>query len=76
MYLCSVCNPICTFLLQDELITDSNVEGHLCIKKPWPGMARTIYGNHESFMDIYYHPHQGTGIYIRYMYVCTIDREI
>ena len=47
---------------QDEVITESNVQGHLCITKPWPGMARTIYGNHQSFMDVYYNPHPG--IYI------------
>jgi acetyl-CoA synthetase len=29
-------------------------EGVLCIRKPWPGMARTIYGNHERFMDTYF----------------------
>jgi acetyl-CoA synthetase len=43
----------------DEVITESNVQGHLCITKPWPGMARTIYGNHQSFIDIYYNPHPG-----------------
>ena len=44
---------------QDEVITESNVQGHLCITKPWPGMARTIYGNHQSFMEVYYNPHPG-----------------
>jgi len=29
-------------------------EGVLCIRKPWPGMARTVYGNHERFMDTYF----------------------
>ena len=53
------------------MITESNVPGHLCIKKPWPGMARTIYGNHESFMDIYYRQHAGTAH--SYMYL-TVHR--
>ena len=48
---------------QDEVITESNVQGHLCITKPWPGMARTIYGNHQSFMDVYYNPHPGTYVH-------------
>ncbi len=34
-------------------------EGVLCIRKPWPGMARTIYGNHERFRDTYFSQVQG-----------------
>ena len=30
------------------------IEGALCFKKPWPGMARTIYGNHKRFLETYY----------------------
>ncbi len=43
--------------LMDETgneITAPEAEGRLCIKHPWPGMARTIYGNHERFKDTYY----------------------
>lgn len=29
-------------------------EGFLCIKKPWPGIARTIYGDHERFKETYF----------------------
>lgn len=28
-------------------------EGILCIKKPWPSMARTIYGDHKRFIETY-----------------------
>jgi acetyl-CoA synthetase len=35
-------------------ITDTEAEGRLCIKHPWPGMARTIYGNHQRFKETYY----------------------
>jgi acetyl-CoA synthetase len=28
-------------------------EGVLCIRKPWPGIARTIYGDHERFKETY-----------------------
>ncbi len=31
-----------------------NQEGVLCIRKPWPGMARTIYGDHERFAESYF----------------------
>ncbi|MFL2576577.1 MAG: acetate--CoA ligase [Flavobacteriales bacterium] len=37
----------------DEL-KESNVEGKLCIKYPWPSMARTIYGDHQRFIDTYF----------------------
>lgn len=29
------------------------------MKKPWPGMARTIYGCHDRFLDTYYRPYSG-----------------
>lgn len=35
------------------------IEGALCFKKPWPGMARTIYGNHKRFLETYYNPYPG-----------------
>ena len=28
--------------------------GVLCIKKPWPGMARTIHGDHDWFVSLYF----------------------
>ena len=30
------------------------VDGRLCIKFPWPGMARTIWGNHQRYKDTYF----------------------
>ncbi|MCZ4318364.1 acetate--CoA ligase [Aequorivita viscosa] len=30
------------------------VSGRLCIKFPWPGMARTIWGNHDRYRDTYF----------------------
>ena len=35
-------------------IEGNNVEGRLCIKFPWPSMARTIYGNHKRFKATYF----------------------
>ncbi len=32
----------------------NNVEGKLCIKFPWPSMARTIYGDHQRFKNTYF----------------------
>jgi acetyl-CoA synthetase len=35
-------------------ITDPVGEGRLCIKFPWPSMARTIRGDHERFRQTYF----------------------
>lgn len=29
-------------------------EGHLCIKNPWPGMMRSVFGDHERFKQTYF----------------------
>jgi acetyl-CoA synthetase len=33
---------------------DINEGGYLCIKKPWPGIMRTIYHDHEKFKNTYF----------------------
>ena len=43
--------------LMDENGTEINTspaEGRLCIKFPWPSMARTIWGNHQRYKDTYF----------------------
>jgi len=35
-------------------IEDNQVTGSLCIKFPWPGIARTIWGDHQRYIDIYF----------------------
>ena len=32
----------------------ANVVGKLCIKYPWPSIARTIWGNHQRYVDTYF----------------------
>jgi acetyl-CoA synthetase len=39
---------------EGEELTGNSVEGNLCIKYPWPGIARTIWGDHERFREIYF----------------------
>ncbi len=34
-------------------------EGNLCIARPWPGMARTIYGDHERYRSSYFSAYKG-----------------
>ena len=31
-----------------------NEGGKLCIRKPWPGMMKTMWGDHERFIDTYF----------------------
>ncbi len=31
-----------------------NEGGKLCIKKPWPGMMRTTWGDHQRFIETYF----------------------
>ncbi len=37
-----------------EEITGNQVDGRLCIKFPWPSMARTIWGDHQRYKDTYF----------------------
>ncbi|SEB48007.1 acetyl-coenzyme A synthetase [Tenacibaculum sp. MAR_2009_124] len=35
-------------------IKGNSVEGRLCIKFPWPSIARTIWGDHERYKNTYF----------------------
>ncbi|WP_299104752.1 acetate--CoA ligase [uncultured Tenacibaculum sp.] len=35
-------------------VTGNQVDGRLCVKYPWPSMARTIWGNHQRYKDTYF----------------------
>ena len=37
-----------------EELKENNSEGKLCIKYPWPSMARTIYGDHQRYINTYF----------------------
>ncbi|MDX1768455.1 MAG: acetate--CoA ligase [Arenibacter troitsensis] len=39
---------------QGKELKGNQVEGRLCIKFPWPGMARTIWGDHARYKDTYF----------------------
>lgn len=41
-------------LREDGTECDVNEGGKLCIKKPWPGMMRTMWGDHDRFVDTYF----------------------
>ncbi|REH52464.1 acetyl-coenzyme A synthetase [Tenacibaculum gallaicum] len=35
-------------------VKGNQVDGRLCIKYPWPSMARTIWGNHQRYKETYF----------------------
>ncbi|WP_198246466.1 acetate--CoA ligase [methane-oxidizing endosymbiont of Gigantopelta aegis] len=38
---------------------EGEAEGLLTISAPWPGQARSLYGNHQRFIDTYYKNYPG-----------------
>jgi acetyl-CoA synthetase len=41
-------------LRDDGSQCDVNQGGKLCIRRPWPGMMKTMWGDHERFIDTYF----------------------
>jgi len=41
-------------LRDDGTACKINEGGKLCIRKPWPGMMRTMWGDHDRFVDTYF----------------------
>ncbi|CAG7837443.1 unnamed protein product, partial [Allacma fusca] len=48
-------------VLLDETgrVIEGEGEGYLVYKQPWPGLMRTIYGDHERFEETYFHKFPG-----------------
>ncbi len=42
-----------------NILCHKSVEGNLCIKFPWPGMARTLWGDHERYKESYFSRFEG-----------------
>lgn len=40
-------------------LVGGDVTGALCMKTPWPGIARTIHGDHQRFVDTYFSMYPG-----------------
>ena len=54
------------FGVQPELVDEqgtpiegNDVSGNLCIKFPWPGIMRTLYGDHDRFFQTYFSMYPG-----------------
>jgi acetyl-CoA synthetase len=43
-------------LVDDEgkRVEGNGVKGNLCLARPWPGQARTLYGDHRRFKEAYF----------------------
>ena len=41
-------------------IKTNQVDGRLCIKYPWPSMARTIWGDHQRYKETYFSAYKNT----------------
>jgi len=40
-------------------VLEGATEGNLCIADAWPGQMRTVYGDHQRFMDTYFSTYPG-----------------
>jgi len=40
-------------------VLDGATQGNLCITHSWPGQARTVYGDHQRFIDTYFSNYKG-----------------
>ena len=43
----------------NNILAETVSEGNLCINRPWPGMARTIYGDHDRYRQTYFSTFKG-----------------
>ena len=43
----------------DGQVLDGATEGNLCIARSWPGQMRTVYGDHERFVQTYFSTYKG-----------------
>nr|VFJ91620.1 MAG: acetyl-CoA synthetase [Candidatus Kentron sp. H]VFJ92693.1 MAG: acetyl-CoA synthetase [Candidatus Kentron sp. H]VFJ99493.1 MAG: acetyl-CoA synthetase [Candidatus Kentron sp. H] len=40
-------------------VLEGATQGGLCISRPWPGQMRTVYGDHQRFIDTYFRTYAG-----------------
>lgn len=40
-------------------VLEGAAAGNLCIRQPWPGQMRTVYGDHQRFIDTYFSAYPG-----------------
>lgn len=42
-----------------KILEDNDVEGVIVANKPWPSIARTIFGDHNRYLETYMRPYPG-----------------
>jgi len=51
---------VCPQLVDNEgNVLEGATEGNLCITRSWPGQSRTVYGDHERFIQTYFSTYRG-----------------
>ena len=43
----------------DGNVLEGACSGNLCIRQPWPGQMRTVYGDHDRFIQTYFSTYKG-----------------
>jgi acetyl-CoA synthetase len=51
--------PVVVDPADGRVLEGNNVAGALCLGSPWPGQARTVYGDHTRFRDTYFSQYAG-----------------
>ena len=52
-------NPVLMDEKGVEVQGEKDIAGALCLKTPWPGMARTVYGSHKRYLETYFSAYPG-----------------
>jgi acetyl-CoA synthetase len=59
----SACRPFFgiepAVLREDGSLCGPNEGGYLVMKRPWPAIMRTVYGDHQRFIDMYWRQYRG-----------------
>jgi len=45
--------------LSIQELSGNNVEGVLALRNPWPSIARSVFGDHQRYLDTYMRPYPG-----------------
>lgn len=51
--------PVIVKAENGEVLEGNDVEGALCLKTSWPGQARSIYKDHQRFVETYFTQYEG-----------------
>lgn len=58
-----------------EELTGPEVEGVLAFKRPWPSLTRTVYGDHQRYLDVYLRPYKVRWLGVSEARGCNVRRS-